>query len=824
MKLDTTFFRSKVARRIFVLFVFCALVPISALAIISFSQVSQLLDKQSQRQLHLTSKSLGVSIFERLSFLEEQLKVFSASITANPEYSTLSSVEKYGESLKKRFKRIALIADSGVHIHFFGSIQNPGEPSAEEKQHMIFGKTVVLTRFSDDNRLGIFMMRAVDPQDPKQGILFGEINPMYLWGLSEYNTLPSMTELCVLDESNNVIFSTLPLSSSSLVKSAFKMSHSSLNQFDWKYDGRDHLASFWTIFLEFSFFCPKWTVVLSLPKDYVYAPMAYFKKIFPLVILLSLLLVLLLSGILIRKTMLPIANLKDGTRRIAMRDFDSRVTVTSGDEFQDLATSFNEMAKELGSQFSALNTIEEIHRTILSTLDTKKIVNIVLTRIHEVFNYDFVSVTLLDSQNKNLGRTYFRLGKTEVVKLADGVEIAPQEAKELTDNRRILSVNTDTNLPGYLAQFASRGIKSFISFPLVVKQELSGVMVLGSLDSSPPKDEELSQARLLADQVAIALSNARLTQGQKRAQKALYRANVELENRVKDRTSDLISTNEHLQLEIAEREQVEVELKQAKQTADIANAAKTNFLANMSHELRTPLNAIIGFSELILDKHFGDLNEIQEEYLNDVLESSRHLLSLINDILDLSKVEAGKLELQPTDFNLKMLLENSLVMIKEKAMKHGINLVTNMDGIPEIISADERKLKQIMYNLLSNAVKFTPDGGEIHLTANRVTGSESRVGAERQSRFIGVPGLMQHTTGDFIEISVKDTGIGISPGDTDRIFNPFEQAGGLSNREYQGTGLGLSLTKQLVELHSGTIWVESEGEGKGSIFSFIIPV
>ncbi len=823
MKFDTTFFRSKVARRIFVLFIFCALVPISALAIISFSQVSELLDKQSKRQLHLTSKSLGVSIFERLSFLEEQLKVFSASITATPEYSTHSSVEKYGETLRKRFKGLALIADSGTYVHFFGSIQNPGERSAEEKQHIRSGKTIVLTRFSDDNLLNIFMMRAVDPQDPKQGILFGEINPKYLWGLSEYNTLPSMAELCVLDESDNVIFSTLPLSSSSLVKSAFKMSHSSLNQFDWKYDGRDYLAGFWTIFLEFSFFCPKWTVVLSLPKDYVYAPMAYFKKIFPLVILLSLLLVLLLSGILIRRTMRPIANLKDGTRRIAMRDFDSRVTVTSGDEFQDLAESFNEMAKELGRQFSALNTIEEIHRTILSTLDTKKIVNILLTRIHEVFNYDFASVTLLDSQNKNPGRTYFRLDKTEVVKLADGVEIAPQEAKELTDNRRILSVNTDTNLPGYLAQFASRGIKSFTSFPLVVKQELAGVMVLGSLDSSPPNDEALPQARLLADQVAIALSNARLTQGQKRAQKALYRANVELENRVKDRTSDLLSTNEHLQREIAEREQVEVELKEAKQTAEIANASKTNFLANMSHELRTPLNAIIGFSELLMDKHFGDLNDVQEEYLNDVLESSRHLLSLINDILDLSKVEAGKLELQPTDFNLKMLLENSLVMIKEKAMKHGINLVTNMDGIPETISADERKLKQIMYNLLSNAVKFTPDGGSITLAAKLGTGYsvvEHGNADEQTSTQYQIPNRDRN----FVEISIKDTGIGISHKDTDRVFNPFEQIDGSLSRKYQGTGLGLSLTKQLVELHGGTIWVESVGEGKGSTFIFTIPL
>ena len=823
MKLDTTFFKSKVARRIFVLFVFCALVPISALAIISFSQVSELLDKHSQRQLHLTSKSLGVSIFERLSFLEQQLKIFSAGITATPEYSTHSSVEKYSKGLRKRFKGLTLISDPGTYAHFFGSIQNLGEQSTEEKQHLRSGKTILSTRLSADNHLGIFMMRAVDPQDPKQGILFGEINPMYLWGLSEYKTLPSMTELCVLDESDNVIFSTLPLSSSSLVKSAFKMSNSSLNQFQWKYDGKNYMASFWTIFLEFNFFCPKWTIVLSLPEDYVYAPMAYFKKIFPLVILLSLLLVLLLSGIQIRRTMLPIANLKNGTRRIAMRDFDSRVTVTSGDEFQDLATSFNDMAKELGRQFSALNTIEEIHRTILSTLDTKKIVNIVLTRIHEVFNYDFVSVTLLDSQNKNTGRTYFRLDKREVVKLADGVEIAPQEAKELTDNRRILSVNTDTNLPGYLAQFASRGIKSFTSFPLVVKRELAGVMVLGSLDSSPPKNEELSQARMLADQVAIALSNARLTQGLKRAQKGLYRANVELEKRVKERTSDLISTNEHLQREIAERKQIEVELKEAKQTAEIANTAKTNFLANMSHELRTPLNAIIGFSEILVDKHFGDLNETQEEYLNDVLESSRHLLSLINDILDLSKVEAGKLELQPTDVNLKMLLENSLVMIKEKAMKHSINLVTNMDGIPETISADERKLKQIMYNLLSNAVKFTPDGGSITLAAKLGTGYsvvEHGNADEQTSTQYPIPNRDRN----FVEIYIKDTGIGIKPEDTDRIFNPFEQADGSSNREYQGTGLGLSLTKQLVELHDGTIWAESDGQGKGAAFSFIIPI
>jgi signal transduction histidine kinase len=231
---------------------------------------------------------------------------------------------------------------------------------------------------------------------------------------------------------------------------------------------------------------------------------------------------------------------------------------------------------------------------------------------------------------------------------------------------------------------------------------------------------------------------------------------------------------------------------------------KSEFLANMSHELRTPLNHIIGFTELVLDKNFGELNKVQEEYLTDVDKSSKHLLSLINDILDLSKVEAGKLNLELSDLNLKMLLESSLVILKEKAMRHSIDLKLDLNAIPEIISADERKLKQILYNLLSNAVKFSQDSGQVNISTKQV--------------IIPTDGNQQTA----IEISVRDTGIGIRQEDLERIFDPFEQADNSASRRYQGTGLGLSLTKKLVELHGGKIWAESEGEGKGSTFSFII--
>lgn len=264
----------------------------------------------------------------------------------------------------------------------------------------------------------------------------------------------------------------------------------------------------------------------------------------------------------------------------------------------------------------------------------------------------------------------------------------------------------------------------------------------------------------------------------RRAERKLSKARDELEDRVAERTLDLAK---------------------AKEAAEAANGAKSVFLANMSHELRTPLNHIIGFTELIVDNRFGDLNTKQKKYMNNVLQSGQHLLSLVNDILDISKVESGKLEMQPVPVDLKHMMQNSLIMVKEKALKHGIRLSLDTGGIPESIMADERKLKQILYNLLANAVKFTPVGGSVNCIA-----------------------IHSGSNGD-IEVSVTDTGIGISAADLKRIFDPFEQVEGSISRRFQGTGLGLSLTKKLVELHGGKIWAESDGVGKGATFRFTIP-
>jgi len=250
-------------------------------------------------------------------------------------------------------------------------------------------------------------------------------------------------------------------------------------------------------------------------------------------------------------------------------------------------------------------------------------------------------------------------------------------------------------------------------------------------------------------------------------------------------------------MDITEHKKAEEAVLIAKKAAEEANKAKSEFLANMSHELRTPLNSILGFSEVLQDKMFGDLNKKQEEYVNYILESGQHLLSLINDILDLSKVESGKIEIELGEVSTRDLLTNSMSMVKEKALKHQIELSLKLeDGIPDIY-ADERKLKQIVFNLLSNAVKFTPDGGKAGIEAFR--------------------------EGESIRVTVWDTGIGIKEEDRGKLFKEFQQLDSGTDKRYQGTGLGLALSKRLVELHHGRIWVESEA-GKGSRFSFTLPI
>jgi signal transduction histidine kinase len=238
------------------------------------------------------------------------------------------------------------------------------------------------------------------------------------------------------------------------------------------------------------------------------------------------------------------------------------------------------------------------------------------------------------------------------------------------------------------------------------------------------------------------------------------------------------------------------EIQEKSQQLEIANRHKSQFLANMSHELRTPLNCINGFSEMLLARMFGELNEKQEEFLHDINSSGEHLLALINDVLDLSKIEAGRMDLYLTEFDPGSTLESTVMLVKERAGRRGITLNLSVADELERWVGDERKVRQVVLNLLSNAIKFTPEGGRIDVRATRENGE--------------------------MVVAVADTGIGIKPEDHERIFEEFQQAGSDYTKKAEGTGLGLALSRKFVELHGGTLGVES-AEGKGSTFTFRLP-
>jgi signal transduction histidine kinase len=345
-------------------------------------------------------------------------------------------------------------------------------------------------------------------------------------------------------------------------------------------------------------------------------------------------------------------------------------------------------------------------------------------------------------------------------KLVEAMRVTPLNPGEGATGRaaasrapvQIPDLQTDPEYTGALRQVSDQsGMRSLLAVPLLREGRALGSLAVSrkSTGEFPPEVIDLLQA--FAAQSTLAIQNARLFR----------------------------------------------EIEQKSRELEAASRHKSEFLANMSHELRTPLNAVIGFSEVLQQKMFGDLNEKQLEYVEDIHSSGRHLLSLINEILDLSKIEAGKVELDRSRFDLPTTIEGTLTLVRERATRHGLTIDLSIDERLGEIEADERKVRQILLNLLSNAVKFTPDGGQVDVAAVVID--------------------------DVAQIAVKDTGIGIAPADQESIFEEFQQVGGDHEGKREGTGLGLTLARKFVELHGGRIWVKSS-VGKGANFTFTLPL
>jgi signal transduction histidine kinase/HAMP domain-containing protein len=423
--------------------------------------------------------------------------------------------------------------------------------------------------------------------------------------------------------------------------------------------------------------------------------------------------------------------------------------------FQELQARTADLTRSVGE----LQALGEVGRTLSATLDLPTVLTTIVTHAVALagtsagmmFEFEEGESAFRLRAAHNMDQRLVDLQHAEPIRLGEGA------VGQAVQTRSPVQVEDLRQVPPYASRQQVRqtlielGYRSVLAVPLLVEERILGALVVFRQEAGGFAPATVDLLRTFGTQSALAIQNARLFR----------------------------------EIETKSRE------------LQIANQHKDEFLASMSHELRTPLNAIIGFSEVMLERLFGDVNAKQEEYLNDILSSGRHLLSLINDILDLAKIEAGRMELEPADFDLPQAIDNALVLVRERALRRGITLDQSIDPRLGEIKGDERKIKQVLLNLLSNAVKFTPEGGRIDVRAALADGAA--------------------------EVSVTDTGVGIAPEDHAAVFEEFRQVGTDYARKHEGTGLGLALARKFVELHGGTIRVESQ-LGRGATFTFTIPV
>ncbi|MEW6665189.1 MAG: HD domain-containing phosphohydrolase [Thermodesulfobacteriota bacterium] len=512
MKVDLLFIKSRLGRRMFLLFISCALLPVCALAVLSYSHVTGDLRAQSHVRLHQGSKVMGMAIMERLMFLEGALGMaashFGKEDLANPGWLRHLARKDGG----KYFEGISFLEESGRAVLLYGRAILPFSLTAGERTHLGAGMSVLRTfRAKEGPRIYIIQrIQAVIDRGPLQGLLVGDVNPPYLWGLLEIDTLPATTEVCILDSSGTALFSSVPISTSLLGGLREQLRRSSTSRFEWHDDDRQYLAGYWCLFLHSQFRSPSWTVVMSQSKDEVYAAAGNFKRIFPLVILLSLWVVLLLTMVQIRRNLVPLQRLKAGTKRIAGRDFDARVAIRSGDEFEELGDAFNSMAKRIGTHFSALSALSEIDRALLSALERDKIIHTTLTRIKEVFHCDLVGMAILEGETGRKALSYIGSAKPGAVNLVESVEVTPADLEDLKNHPSHLVYERGKERPGYLAPFARRGYGTFLVLPVLIKRSIEALISLAYIASPILDREDLGLARHFADQVGVALSNAHL--------------------------------------------------------------------------------------------------------------------------------------------------------------------------------------------------------------------------------------------------------------------------------------------------------------------------
>ena len=506
VRIDTRLFRSILARRFFTLFVVSALVPTAILAAVAYPYVSDQLFKQSTERLWRTAKTESLSVHERLLFLESQLN----SMLSGIEGGQLEKASSSGRT-NEMFDGLAMAAGDGSMSVFYGEPPPHPLPKPDQLEHLQQGKTVLTTAAGNGAERGrIRMWRSVEPVELSSEIVVGTVSESYLWGLESGNLVPPDTEICIYDHNRQLLYGTFD-GCAELESDIIDLAGTALRgELDFIWDGDDFRASYRNLFLLPVFMVRDWTFVLVESEERILQPMREFRNIFPPVVLTSLWVVLLASIYSIRRSLGPLDSLTEGTRRIAKKDFSSKVEVDSGDEFEDLADAFNGMSDRLRRQFRALATNADIHRAVLSSLDTSTIVETAVVGGLEAVDADVVGVALRTGESLDEMMMLFAAkGSPEAVHTAN-VELSAWDLDAFSSHPESLTLSDDPGISGLLAALPAAECLTVTALPVLREERLDAVLCMGRADGGEFTDEERSQARQLADQIAVALSNSRL--------------------------------------------------------------------------------------------------------------------------------------------------------------------------------------------------------------------------------------------------------------------------------------------------------------------------
>ncbi|HEU5153936.1 MAG TPA: EAL domain-containing protein [Gemmatimonadales bacterium] len=498
--------RSRFGRRLLLLFILCSLIPMAALAVLSFGTVTRQLRQASLDRLEHTGRALASEITERLRFLQGDL----AQVTRSTPCS-VSAIYRDGPacdgSLLYGLVALAFLPDTGAAIQFFGEMEWAPNLGALERQDLETGRAVVLAR-TIDNRPTIYLARRLEAKPGHSGLLIGEVFSDYLWGAPERNPLIPTMQLHVIDEANQMLFASIPGAARLPEPVRHKLGGAKSGTFEWELGDVPYLAAYAPIAQPPGIANLDWILVLSEDRAAVEAPMAQFSRTFPFVALISLGVAFLLSLSQLQRNLAPLRALQEGTRRLANQEFDQPVTVSSHDEFAELADSFNAMSAKIARQFDALVTTAEIDQAVLSAVDTNRIVRTVLDRMRSIYRCDMVGVMLVDPTNADSVTTYTEDGNPS------GPEghvtlLSRDDAKRLREEAEGFTLE-DGPVPGYLTPLTGRGARTLVVMPLVYQGELLGAIALGGGDTIGGGEEELMQAKRVAGQVALGLANARM--------------------------------------------------------------------------------------------------------------------------------------------------------------------------------------------------------------------------------------------------------------------------------------------------------------------------